>query len=176
MLDDSQNTLKRRAFLSRGGVGLGAMALGTLLREALSSLGLAAAERIHALIRGESSVPLRGLVSGSLDLDKMEYLRRDARFCGVPYGEVDVDRFEFRVLRQQPDFTAPLPVTLHRHLIVVQAGNNNLPIANLGGAVNRQQIAIQDACVAHGHALYSQQVVSLGPEHGRIHAVMPLDV
>ena len=29
---------------------------------------------------------------GSLDLDKMEYLRRDARFCGVPYGEVDVDR------------------------------------------------------------------------------------
>ena len=22
----------------------------------------------------------------------MEYLRRDARFCGVPYGEVDVDR------------------------------------------------------------------------------------
>jgi HD superfamily phosphohydrolase len=37
-------------------------------------------------------IPLRGLVSGSLDLDKMEYLRRDARFCGVPYGEVDVDR------------------------------------------------------------------------------------
>ena len=31
-------------------------------------------------------------MSGSLDLDKMEYLRRDARFCGVPYGEVDVDR------------------------------------------------------------------------------------
>jgi HD superfamily phosphohydrolase len=31
-------------------------------------------------------------VSGSLDLDKMEYLKRDARFCGVPYGEVDVSR------------------------------------------------------------------------------------
>jgi uncharacterized protein len=41
---------------------------------------------------GESPIPLQGLVSGSLDLDKMEYLRRDARFCGVPYGEVDVDR------------------------------------------------------------------------------------
>jgi hypothetical protein len=62
------------------------------LRDALSSLGLAAPERIHALIRGEGRIPLRGLVSGSLDLDKMEYLRRDARFCGVPYGEVDVDR------------------------------------------------------------------------------------
>jgi len=62
------------------------------LEEALSSLGPGAADRIYALIRGRSSVPLRGLVSGSLDLDKMEYLRRDARFCGVPYGEVDVDR------------------------------------------------------------------------------------
>lgn len=62
------------------------------LREALSRLGDDAAARIFALIRGESPVPLRGLVSGSLDLDKMEYLRRDALFCGVPYGEVDVDR------------------------------------------------------------------------------------
>jgi HD superfamily phosphohydrolase len=62
------------------------------LRDALASLGLGAAERIHEIIRGASRLPLRGLVSGSLDLDKMEYLRRDARFCGVPYGEVDVDR------------------------------------------------------------------------------------
>jgi len=62
------------------------------LRDALAPLGLTAPERIHELIRGESVVPLRGLVSGSLDLDKMEYLMRDARFCGVPYGEVDVWR------------------------------------------------------------------------------------
>lgn len=62
------------------------------LRDALAPLGLTAAERIHELIRGDSEIPLRGLVSGSLDLDKMEYLRRDARFCGVPYGEVDVSR------------------------------------------------------------------------------------
>jgi len=62
------------------------------LRDALAPLGLTAADRIAALIRGDSEIPLRGLVSGSLDLDKMEYLRRDARFCGVPYGEVDVSR------------------------------------------------------------------------------------
>ncbi|MHB1191419.1 MAG: HD domain-containing protein [Longimicrobiales bacterium] len=62
------------------------------LRAALSPLGPGASDRLHDLIRGESAFPLRGLVSGSLDLDKMEYLRRDARFCGVPYGEVDVDR------------------------------------------------------------------------------------
>jgi HD superfamily phosphohydrolase len=48
--------------------------------------------RVEALVRGRSESPLQGLVSGSLDLDKIEYLRRDARFCGVPYGEVDVDR------------------------------------------------------------------------------------
>ena len=62
------------------------------LRDALAPLGLTAPERLAELIRGESVIPLRGLVSGSLDLDKMEYLRRDARFCGVPYGEVDVSR------------------------------------------------------------------------------------
>ena len=62
------------------------------LQGALDALGQGAADRIHRLILGEGDLPLRGLVSGSLDLDKMEYLRRDARFCGVPYGEVDVDR------------------------------------------------------------------------------------
>lgn len=62
------------------------------LRDALAPLGLTASDRIHELIMGQGDIPLRGLVSGSLDLDKMEYLRRDARFCGVPYGEVDVSR------------------------------------------------------------------------------------
>jgi HD superfamily phosphohydrolase len=62
------------------------------LQAALLPLGPGAADAIHKLILGASDLPLRGLVSGSLDLDKMEYLRRDARFCGVPYGEVDVDR------------------------------------------------------------------------------------
>lgn len=51
-----------------------------------------APERIFALIRGVSNSPLQGLVSGSLDLDKIEYLRRDAHMCGVPYGEIDADR------------------------------------------------------------------------------------
>ncbi len=51
-----------------------------------------APERILALVRGRSNSPLQGLVSGSLDLDKIEYLRRDAFMCGVPYGEIDVER------------------------------------------------------------------------------------
>jgi HD superfamily phosphohydrolase len=51
-----------------------------------------APERIVELIRGKSASPLQGLISGSLDLDKIEYLKRDALMCGVPYGEIDVDR------------------------------------------------------------------------------------
>jgi HD superfamily phosphohydrolase len=56
------------------------------------ALGTRSPGRIHALIRGESASPLQGLISGSLDLDKIEYLKRDALMCGVPYGEIDVDR------------------------------------------------------------------------------------
>jgi len=74
------------------------------LRAALAPLGSDAPDRIRALIRGQSDAPLRGLVSGSLDLDKQDYLRRDARFCGVPYGEVDVDRLlQGMVLLQDPE-------------------------------------------------------------------------
>jgi uncharacterized protein len=51
-----------------------------------------APERIYALICGASTSPLQGLISGSLDLDKMDYLKRDALMCGVPYGEIDEDR------------------------------------------------------------------------------------
>jgi HD superfamily phosphohydrolase len=43
-------------------------------------------------VRGESTEPLAGLISGSIDLDKIDYLKRDAMNCGVSYGEVDVDR------------------------------------------------------------------------------------
>jgi len=55
-------------------------------------LGRDAPERIVSLIRGESASPLQGLISGSIDLDKLDYLRRDAFMCGVSYGEIDVDR------------------------------------------------------------------------------------
>lgn len=62
------------------------------IRRVLERYGPDAAARIGALIRGKSGHPLQGLISGSLDLDKIDYLRRDSLFCGVPYGAVDVDR------------------------------------------------------------------------------------
>lgn len=59
---------------------------------ALEGLGVDAPARIAALIAGRSPSPLSGLVNGSIDLDKIEYLTRDAFFCGVPYAAVDVSR------------------------------------------------------------------------------------
>jgi uncharacterized protein len=80
---------------------------------ALQVIAPEASARIEQLIRGASESVLQGLVSGSLDLDKIEYLKRDARFCGVPYGEVDVDRLlHALVVAEDPD-TGCLEVGVH---------------------------------------------------------------
>ena len=44
-------------------------------------------ERVAALIRGEGRYGQ--LVSGELDVDRMDYLVRDAHHTGVPYGTID---------------------------------------------------------------------------------------
>lgn len=65
---------------------------GEVAEELRAAIGPDAPERVHSLICGRSESALQGLISGSLDLDKIEYLKRDAFMCGVPYGEIDVDR------------------------------------------------------------------------------------
>ncbi|WP_435184692.1 HD domain-containing protein [Halobellus sp. EA9] len=47
-------------------------------------------ERVASLVRGEGE--LGQLVSGELDVDRMDYLVRDAHHTGVPYGTIDVGR------------------------------------------------------------------------------------
>ena len=69
-----------------------------------AELGDDAPERIMQLIRGQSASPLQGLISGSLDLDKIEYLKRDAFMCGVNYGDIDADRLlDSLTLVEDPD-------------------------------------------------------------------------
>ncbi len=54
--------------------------------------------RVAALVNGDKASMterdrvLEGLLSGTLDMDKLDYLPRDARACNVPYGGVDTDR------------------------------------------------------------------------------------
>ena len=57
-----------------------------------AAFGADAPARVLALMHGTDAGPLQGLVSGSIDIDKIDYLKRDAMMCGVPYGEIDVDR------------------------------------------------------------------------------------
>ncbi len=83
------------------------------VRSALESVALDGVERVESLIRGRSRSPLQGLVSGSLDLDKVEYLKRDARFCGVPYGEVDVDRLLNGLMVLDPPEGGPAEIGVH---------------------------------------------------------------
>jgi HD superfamily phosphohydrolase len=48
-------------------------------------------DRIAAIVAGEGRYA--GLVSGELDVDRMDYLVRDAYHTGVPYGTIDTERF-----------------------------------------------------------------------------------
>ena len=61
------------------------------LATVLEGLGVPA-PKLLALIQGKSALPVAGIVAGSLDVDKLDYLSRDATMCGVPYGVIDVDR------------------------------------------------------------------------------------
>ena len=47
-------------------------------------------ERVATLIAGEGGIG--ALISGELDVDRMDYLVRDAHHTGVPYGTVDTGR------------------------------------------------------------------------------------
>ncbi len=55
-------------------------------------------ERVAAIVApGDHPLPavdqlMRGILSGPLDVDKLDYLPRDAIGCGVPYGGVDTSR------------------------------------------------------------------------------------
>jgi HD superfamily phosphohydrolase len=86
------HALEEAGFPHHEGLGVAKLNRGEL-GERLAAVGIPGLiERIGHLVTGQSPSPLRGLISGSLDLDKIDYLSRDARMCGVPYGAVDVDR------------------------------------------------------------------------------------
>jgi hypothetical protein len=86
------HALEEAGFLSHETQGAARLHQGELSERLLEHGGPSLAGEIGALIRGRSPRPLQGLISGSLDLDKIDYLCRDSRMCGVPYGVVDVDR------------------------------------------------------------------------------------
>jgi HD superfamily phosphohydrolase len=85
------HTLEEAGFPNHERLGVAKLERGEL-GERLNEMGAGFPERVGKLITQRSASPLQGLISGSLDLDKIDYLSRDAFMCGVPYGTVDVDR------------------------------------------------------------------------------------
>ncbi len=84
--------LEEAGFPHHESLGVAKLADGQL-GQALNALGgPELITEIGSLVQGTNPGPLQGLVSGTLDLDKIDYLSRDARACGVPYGNLDVDR------------------------------------------------------------------------------------
>ena len=79
--------------------------LGGLIREATAAppeLVGAIVDKKRSFAGRESEVQyFRHLLSGVLDPDKLDYLNRDAYFCGVPYGVQDAD-FVFDKIRPHP--------------------------------------------------------------------------
>ena len=86
------HALEEAGFPSHEALGVAKLTQGELGQRLVEIGGTDFPAAVGALIRGVSPSPLQGLISGSIDLDKVDYLSRDARMCGVPYGTVDVDR------------------------------------------------------------------------------------
>jgi HD superfamily phosphohydrolase len=86
------HALEEAGFPSHEKLGVAKLTQGELGETLVQIGGKDFPDAVGDLISGTSSSPLQGLISGSIDLDKVDYLSRDARMCGVPYGTVDVDR------------------------------------------------------------------------------------
>ena len=96
-------------------------------------------ERVAALVRGEHPLPyLARAVSGTLDVDRCDYLLRDAHSTGVRYGVFDLD-WLFRSLRFQPfdarRSTAPAAL----------AGAGQAPASSPSGMAQAPGLAIDGA-------------------------------
>jgi HD superfamily phosphohydrolase len=74
----------------------------TGVNKVLANVDPSLPERVAALVRGEHELPyLKRAVSGTLDVDRCDYLLRDAHSTGVRYGVFDLD-WLFRSLRFAP--------------------------------------------------------------------------
>ena len=94
-------------------------AIAALLTQGISE---DAPQRVFDLVNGISTSPLQGLISGSLDLDKIDYLKRDAFMCGVPYGEIDVERLTNSLLvLHDPESGRPVIGVLEKGLSALES-------------------------------------------------------
>lgn len=75
--------------------------LDTPTRDLLADAGIDPGE-LCAIVKGDH--PLSSIIHGDFDVDRMDYLLRDAYYTGAPYGTVDAQRL-IRHLIRYPDGT-----------------------------------------------------------------------
>jgi HD superfamily phosphohydrolase len=81
----------------------------TTVNHVLANVDPSLPERVAALVRGENELPyMKRAVSGTLDVDRCDYLLRDAHSTGVRYGVFDLD-WLFRSLRFTPTESGKAP-------------------------------------------------------------------
>lgn len=59
-------------------------------------------DEVCAIVKGDH--PLAGIIHGDLDVDRMDYLLRDAYYTGAPYGTVDAQRLIRNMIRLDEGF------------------------------------------------------------------------
>lgn len=75
-----------------------------------------AAERIAQIIRHEGDNPLRGIVAGACDVDKIDYIARDGYHCGLPHSFNRDNLLDGYVLVRDPE-TGDLTVGLREKAV-----------------------------------------------------------
>ncbi len=70
-------------------------------------------EQIVQLLEGTSGPSvLKSIISGPIDVDKMDYLLRDSYFCGVQYGIYDVERLIDTLVVHEDSYDRNLAISI----------------------------------------------------------------
>src|SRR5688572_6105084 len=91
------------------------------------------------------------------------------------FAEIHLNRRKLRVLRHQPDAMPFLSIAFDGDF-VVQARDDDLSCSDVGCSMHRNQIAVQNAGIAHAHAVHAKQKVRRLLEQIGIDLITSLDV
>lgn len=90
--------------------------------------------------------------------------------------QVFYDPYSFHVIPRLGAWVAANPAAYQYLIVVVHPGDHDLAVARLGVAMHRDEVAVEDAGVAHAYAAHTQQVVGPGREQRGVELVARLDV
>jgi len=93
----------------------------------------------------------------------------------VGAARIDFDRFEVGIFRQQQQAPVPVLQTLDRDF-VIEPCDDDAAIPGSLRAMHGEQVAVEDAGIAHAHADDAQQEIGTWPEQRRVDGVVRFDI